>query len=151
MSPRPHCKLLILDNPPLSVNLFNGAPLANQKYAPLIAAQKRTEFSIVVTRLAIEGTFRPPPQHCDAAQHIRLLIYSGDCACRHVQEPGSHEILAIAMADATCKDALLARSHWTKMDKTQFRLIPATGNPAIHPAAMAVDPIPHHLAYKPAN
>src|SRR5215831_10877319 len=37
------------------------------------------------------------------------------------------------------------------MDETQFRFVPATRNPAVHPAAMAVDPIPHHFTYEPAN
>src|SRR5690349_6730783 len=37
------------------------------------------------------------------------------------------------------------------MDETQFRFVPATRNPAVHPAAMAVDPIPHHFAYEPPN
>src|SRR5262245_27634146 len=129
----------------------HGALLADQKYAPLVPAQELTKLSIVITRLALEGTFDPPPQHCHTTQHIWLLVYSRDGACGHVQESGSHEILAIAVAHAACKDALLARSHWTKMDKTQFRLIPAARNPPIHPAAMTVNPIPHHLEHKPTN
>jgi hypothetical protein len=92
--------VLIVDNSSRGCILFKGRLLADQKHAPLISAQKGTEFGIVVTRFAGQGTLYPPPQHCIAAQHVWLLIESGKSACSYVQKSGPHEILAIAVADA---------------------------------------------------
>src|SRR5690242_19090572 len=37
------------------------------------------------------------------------------------------------------------------MDKTQIRVVPAASDPSVHPAAMTIDAIPHHLADKSAD
>ena len=37
------------------------------------------------------------------------------------------------------------------MDKSEIWLIPAAGNPTVHPATMAIYSIPHHFAHEPAD
>ena len=37
------------------------------------------------------------------------------------------------------------------MHETEVRLVPAAGGPTMHPAAMAIDAVPHHLAHEAAD
>src|ERR1700704_6415695 len=133
------------------MNFFNCAFLPDQKYAPLIPAKKFTKCLVLVTRCALKSTFYPTPQHCHATQHVRFVVQSVDRACRDVQETSAHEILPIAVAHTPSVNTLIAGAHRAEMDKSQFRFIPTARDPAVHPAAVTVDPIPHYLAHKPAN
>src|SRR5262252_3223582 len=37
------------------------------------------------------------------------------------------------------------------MDKAELRLVPTACDPSVHPATMAIDSVPHHLAHEPAD
>src|SRR5262249_10375831 len=103
---------------------------------------------IIITRLALKSAHDPAPEHRHAAQHVWFLTQSEDRACDHEHHARTHEILTIAVTHAPCIDALLARSHRTQMHETQVRLVPAAGDPTMHPAAMSIDAVPHHLAHE---
>src|SRR5262245_1256963 len=113
--------------------------------------KKFAEFHILIAGLARERGLQPSPYHREATQNIRFSIQPVDRTGDDEEEPSTHEILAIAVAHTPGINVFLAGPLRPKMDETQFRFVPATGDPTIHAAAMTVDSVPHHLAHKAAN
>ena len=125
--------------------------LSTQKALELVFAEKLPKSPIVVARLACEQTPHIPPPHGNSPKHKRGVSKAKDRAHRHIEKTRSHEILPISVAHPSSENPPLTRSHGPQMNKPQFGIIPTASNPPQHAAAMAIDPIPHHLANESPN
>src|SRR6267378_6106849 len=88
------------------------------------------------------------PPHRESADDERRAQHALKGARSHVREAGTHVVLAMSPPKAAGHDAVLARAHGAQMQDAQLRIVPASRDPAEHPAAVAVDPIPHDLAHE---
>src|SRR5919198_4888578 len=141
MRPRP---LTILS----FVEAQGRACLASEQAVALVPAQEVAEGRIVVAGRAPSKARDVAQPHHEAADDARLLPHPIDRARRHVREAGAHEVLTPARAQASSQDAPLARTHRPEVHEAKLWIVPATCDPPEHSAAMAVDAVPHHLAYE---
>src|SRR6267378_3812730 len=135
----------------LPADFLDGPFLAHQQGASLVSAQKAPERGVLVPRLALRGAFYVSPKHGQAAQNIGFFADPVDRGSGHEQEAGAHEIVSKSLAHAAREDALLAGTHAAQMDEPQLGLVPAACDPALHAAAMTIDPVPHHLPDETAD
>src|SRR5262249_14947800 len=132
----------------LGVDPGGGCPLAQAQAGMLIGAEEAPELEIVVAREALEPASEIAPQHGRAANRYRV---SGQAVDRHgqvVERRGSHEVLPEPGPKSPGPDALLARALRAQVDEADGLEIDALCNPAEHAGFVAIDAVPHDLAYK---
>src|SRR5207249_1900216 len=91
------------------------------------------------------------PHHRNAAQHHRWMSQTENGARPHVDGTGAHEILRRTMSGPAGPPVLVTRAHRSQMFEIDLRIVPADRDPSVHPAAVAVDAVPHQLAHEPTD
>src|SRR3982751_1404198 len=70
---------------------------------------------------------------------------------QQVADPRAHIMLPDAVSYPAGPPVLVARAHRPEMLKIEARIVPAHRDPAEHPAAVAIDPIPHEFSDEAAD
>src|SRR5262249_48239192 len=123
---------------PFPLELAGGAGLADQEAAALIAAEGVAKIGGGVPGPARREAPNGAPEHRQAADDIGRPRHPVEGTDGHEGQAGPHEILAGAVAGAAGPPALVARAHRAEVLEAEVRLVPADGDPAVHPAAVAV-------------
>ena len=134
-----------------SFSLRVASRLPPQETRVLVAPDEAPESLVVVAGHAACRAREVAPQHGDAADEHGVLRQAVDGAGQQIEGRGAHEVLAVAGAHPAGPDALLARSHGPQMQEAQALVVHALRDPAQHAAAVAVDPVPHHLPHEAAD
>src|SRR5579863_9329663 len=98
---------ILLQSSSPSLNFFESTSLAYPEYPPLISTKKIPELDILIARLAGQGAFEPPDQHCQTPKNIRPFIQPPNRTRSHEYEAGTHKVLPKPVPHAPNIDTLL--------------------------------------------
>ena len=122
--------------------------LAFQQAFPLISAKEAPKLLVFIPRNATRCAFEISPEHRDTTDHHRRSRHPVERAGQHIDGAGTHGILSDTMSHPAGPPVFMAGPHRPKVREAQFRLVPTYCDPPEHPAAMAVDPVPHQHPYE---
>src|SRR5882672_5254849 len=136
---------------PLGVDAGGGSPFSEAQAGVLVGADEAPKFEVVVARQSLEPAPEVTPQHGHTADQHRVRWHAVDGHCQVVEGRGTHEVLPEPGPKPPGPDALLARALWAQMNEANGLEIDALGDPAEHAGPVAVDAVPHDLAYEAAD
>src|SRR6516225_8311059 len=136
---------------PLSIDPGSRGPFAHTQTGVLVGTEEAPELQVVIARQALEPAPEIAPQHRRTADQHRVTRQAIERHCQVVNGRRSHEVLPEPGPKPPGPDALLTRPLWAQMNEANGLKIDALGDPAEHTGPVAVDTVPHDLAYEAAD